>query len=74
MNIMSGNDGRTTQNGGSAEAKPFIGINFKCCGIYCRIYKNKAQTAYEGSCPKCRKKVKLPIGTGGTSCRFFDVE
>jgi len=73
MNIIAG-DERRAAGGGSGEARPFIGINFKCCGIYCRIYRNKEQTAYEGSCPKCRKRVKLPIGSGGTSCRFFDVE
>ncbi|MCL2218879.1 MAG: hypothetical protein FWC23_03310 [Chitinispirillia bacterium] len=52
--------------------RPFVGINFTCCNIYCRIYKNKAGDAYEGACPKCRRKVKLLVGPGGTSKRFFD--
>jgi len=74
MNIIAGDGRQTAKGGGAGESKPFLGINFKCCGIYCRIYKNKEQTAYEGACPKCRKKVRLPIGSGGTSNRFFDVE
>jgi hypothetical protein len=49
-------------------------MHFKCCNIYCRIYRNKAQDAYEGSCPKCHKRVKLPIGSGGTSNRFFEAK
>jgi hypothetical protein len=49
-------------------------MHFKCCNIYCRIYRNKAQDAYEGACPKCHKRVKLPIGSGGTSNRFFEAK
>jgi len=64
MDTRKGNNGQ--------QGKPFIGIHFKCCGIYCRIYRNKAEDAYEGACPKCRKRVKLPIGSGGTSNRFFE--
>jgi len=65
---QTGNNGRQ----GAGGPKPFIGIHFKCCGIYCRIYRNKTEDAYEGACPKCRKRVRLPIGSGGTSNRFFE--
>lgn len=65
----SGNSGAGGSGGGP---KPFVGIHFKCCGIYCRIYKNRRQDAYEGACPKCHKRVKLPIGEGGTNIRFFE--
>jgi len=58
----------------SREPRPFVGINFTCCNVYRRIYKNRAGDAYEGSCPKCLKKVKLMIGAGGTSNRFFDAK
>ncbi len=54
--------------------RPFVGIYFKCCNLYGRIYKNKAGTAYEGACPGCGGKVYVPIGEKGTSLRFFTAE
>lgn len=50
----------------------FLGISFKCCNVYGRIYKNKDQTAYVGRCPRCMRTIKVPIGKGGTNQRFFD--
>jgi hypothetical protein len=57
----------------NAERK-FLGIHFKCCNVYIRIYRNKEETAYEGRCPRCGKKVRVPIGGEGTSSRFFTAE
>lgn len=54
------------------QKKKFLGINFKCCNIYSRVYINKDGTAYDGGCPKCGKKVHVRIGTGGVDTRFFD--
>ena len=51
--------------------KNFLGIYFECCNIYTRIYKNKTGDAYEGKCPKCFKKVFVPIGDKGSAERFF---
>jgi hypothetical protein len=56
------------------EREKFLGIHFKCCNVYQRIYKNNNQTAYEGRCPSCGMKVRVPIGSGGTSERFFTAE
>ena len=53
-------------------SKPFLGMHFKCCNVYCRIYKNREGTAYEGRCPRCGKKVRVLIGEGGTDARFFE--
>ena len=70
MDITRNNE--RSANAGANPAKPFVGVHFKCCNIYVRIYRNRTQDAYEGACPKCRKKVKLPIGSGGTNNRFFE--
>ncbi len=54
-----------------ARERRFIGIHFACCDRYARIYVNRDETAYVGRCPRCTKQVKLTIGPGGTSERFF---
>jgi hypothetical protein len=56
------------------ESRKFLGIMFRCCNVYCRIYKNRYGTAYEGRCPRCGKQAYVEIGEGGTSSRFFEAE
>ncbi|TWT87767.1 hypothetical protein [Neorhodopirellula pilleata] len=53
------------------QPRPFIGIQFKCCQTYGRIYRNHEATAYAGNCPRCGKRVYVPIRHGGGSSRFF---
>ena len=56
--------------------KSFVGVTFKCCNVYTRIYLNKEGTAFEGACPRCykRKAVVYVVEKGGTKARFFDAE
>lgn len=54
-----------------AASRKFVGVQFKCCDVYSRVYINHGRTAYEGNCPKCAKRVRLEIGPGGTDARFF---
>lgn len=54
-----------------SRGKPYLSILFECCRVYQRVYKNKDGDAYEGRCPKCLKKVRVPIGAEGVNQRFF---
>jgi hypothetical protein len=54
--------------------RKFVGIHFKCCNVYQRIYINREGTGYQGACPLCGAKVELAIGPGGTDNRFFEAK
>jgi hypothetical protein len=60
----------TKDETGSGERK-YIGIYFKCCHVYSRVYKSKLGDRYVGFCPKCGAKVQLMIGSDGVDDRFF---
>ena len=72
MDFYDSNRGRSkpSKNG---SARPFLGIYFKCCSTYGRIYKNRNTNSYRGNCPKCGEFVEVPIASGGegTDQRFF---
>lgn len=55
----------------SAKGGAFLGVTFDCCRVYARIYPNRAGDAYKGRCPKCGGAVRVLIGPGGSSSRFF---
>ncbi len=52
--------------------RPFIGMHFKCCNVYSRVYINRKGTAFTGWCPKCARKVEVRISPDGTDERFFE--
>lgn len=54
--------------------RAYLGIMFNCCSVYGRIYKNKEGTAYVGRCPRCMRSIKIAVGEGGTSGRFFNAQ
>ena len=54
--------------------RPFIGIMFKCCRVYWRIYQTAAGDAYAGHCPRCAAPIRVAIGKGGSRRRFFSAQ
>jgi hypothetical protein len=59
------------------EKKPsrtYIGMQFKCCKAYARIYLNVQGTAFCGHCPKCAKPVRIKVSPGGAKSRFWSTD
>lgn len=54
-----------------AENPRYLGIVFTCCQVYGRIAPDHSGRAYVGHCPKCARSLRIGIGPGGTSQRFF---
>ena len=67
--------GVPAQQSGSqpASARPFLSVQFACCSVYQRIYRDPDGTHYRGRCPKCGKAVTFAVGDGGINSRFFVV-
>lgn len=68
----------TQPNNGSAQPaehdpRPYLSVQFACCGVYVRIYKSADGQRYTGHCPKCAKPASFRIGHGGTDARQFIV-
>lgn len=60
------------ETSGSLGGRPYLGVRFRCCDVYARIYVNRDRTAYQGHCPRCSRPVKIKIGPGGSDARFFE--
>ncbi len=75
LEVSGLDDGESDQtHGASPPARPWVGIRFDCCNVYTRVYRNQEGTSYLGYCPRCLRRVKLRVGSGGTSSRFFIAE
>ena len=56
------------------EQRSWLGIHFRCCSVYGRLYRRSGQREYRGHCPRCGAAISVPIGPGGTNMRFFEAE
>lgn len=73
LDLTSGEDRTPSESGDKlASQRPFVGVHFKCCDVYARVYINRDATAYAGYCPRCAQKIELTIGPDGTDARFFE--
>jgi len=54
--------------------RPHIGVVFKCCRIYSRIYLNKKGDAFVGWCPRCSAKMEVLVSPIGSKSKFFFAE
>ena len=68
---IPGSDNTPARHG--EQLRPFVGVQFDCCKVYARVYRNPEATAYRGRCPRCGRAVHFAIGQGGTDARFFRV-
>ena len=57
---------------GKKGKRAFIGVNFKCCKVYSRIYLNAKGDRFVGWCPRCLKKVEILVSKNGCRDRFFE--
>jgi hypothetical protein len=63
-----------TQSSQASQTRPHVSVHFRCCNVYCHIYRNAEGTAYLGRCPRCGRQVRFLVAEGGTDERFFVVE
>jgi len=67
---MSSSD---NNNSSERSRRPFIGLQWDCCGVYSRVYRRAEANHYLGRCPRCGKSVRIEVAPGGTDARFFRV-
>ena len=53
--------------------RPYLSVQFACCNVYQRVYRDAEGKAYRGRCPRCGQQVTFAVGEGGTSARSFIV-
>jgi hypothetical protein len=65
-------DGNPSPRRAPRNARAWLAIRWRCCGVYSRIHRTRDGAAYAGHCPRCARPVRITIGEGGTDCRFFE--
>jgi hypothetical protein len=54
--------------------RSYLGIFFRCCRVYQRIYRRPGGDRYVGFCPHCLRRVEVPVAPGGSEERIFQAE
>jgi hypothetical protein len=57
----------------AGSSRPFLSVQFECCNVYQRIYRDADGQHYTGRCPRCGKPIRFKVGEGGTNSRSFIV-
>jgi hypothetical protein len=60
-------------NASASEKRPYLGIQFECCQVYQRVYRDPSGRFYNLRCPKCLRGMRVRVGKGGSANRFFKV-
>lgn len=60
-------------SGGAVRSRPYLSVQFDCCRVYQRVYRDPAARRYSGRCPRCGRGVVFAVGESGTNARFFVV-
>ena len=58
----------------TARDRPFIGMFFRCCAVYQRIYRSPDADRYVGFCPRCLRRVEVRVAPDGSEERIFEAE
>lgn len=58
------------------KARPWLGMHWKCCHVYSRVYLNHAETHFAGNCPRCGApaRIRAVRGGGGSDAQFWTAE
>lgn len=52
--------------------RKWLGVWFRCCHVYGRMYLLPGGERYAGTCPRCGSQIGARVGDGGTTRRFFE--
>jgi phage terminase large subunit GpA-like protein len=56
----------------SIPKRPYVGMHFKCCNVYARIYLDAKQMHFRGGCPRCGRQVQLKATPSGSKANFWE--
>lgn len=54
--------------------RPHVGVHFRCCNVYARVYLNARGDAFVGWCPRCVAKLEMKVDPEGSANQFFGAE